>query len=126
MADSHDAARLAAVCRELDTVTVILGPNDGADALERLLTAAKASRPITEELRDVDAALVRAGVAGGLHGVTSRMIDHSRLLGADADDGKVSFFCPEGRCDRRWSPSSPADEIPECAVFGPDLKWKSS
>lgn len=121
------ASGRAAVCREFDSVRAILGQAGDAHVVDRLVAAAKANRPIARELDDVDTALVRAGVAGGLRGITSRLTDHSRLLGARRGRRPRHVRLPRKVAVTGTGPRrARRTRLPDYAVLGPKLVWKSS
>ncbi|MFF8594450.1 hypothetical protein ACF061_23955 [Streptomyces sp. NPDC015220] len=122
------AERLAVVCRNLNEIRADLSDTpSGADAVDRVLEAARGSGNLGTALSALHAAL-QAADPHGLDGYTAD--GHSTRGPAGgalpagtgrSRPGERVYLCPERRCTRYWWPVA-AVAVPACAVTGTTMR----
>jgi hypothetical protein len=113
---------LARVCGELDGIRAVLAaaPDDARRDGEAALDALREGRDTQAARRALHDSLRRAGVAGGLEGITRGVGGLPNTLGRPT--GPVTLVCPVGRCARGVLPDDPPDVPRECRLHGLEMR----
>jgi hypothetical protein len=115
---SADPQRIARLCEELaDGIGELPGI---APLLPPVLAAVRDGSPAGPALDALDAALLQAGVEGGLGGHHGRGVP--ALTGVRGHPYEEAWLCPAGRCSRAEVLAGDRADSPVCVVFGRALR----
>ncbi|WP_437045493.1 hypothetical protein [Streptomyces sp. enrichment culture] len=113
---------LARVCGELDVIRAVLAaaPDDARREGEAALDALREGRDTRTARRALHNSLRRAGIAGGLDGITRGVGGLPDTPGRPT--GPVTLVCPVGRCTRGVLPDDPPDVPRECRLHSRQMR----
>ncbi|MET8765652.1 hypothetical protein [Streptomyces sp. NPDC004658] len=95
-------------------------PDDVRREGEAALVRLRAGQDLRDACRALHHALRRAGVAGGLDGITRGVGGLPQTLGRPT--GPTVLVCPVGRCTRGVLPDDPPDVPRACLLHGREMR----